>query len=99
MYYTSYPRVTLFAQPQIALHPTPSKVLFAHPLEYFKYIGLRPQNKIFSIKNAWAYFKHGDNFVQAKKSIHFDRIKRPKFGEGSGSDKLQFGVGRKPYPS
>ena len=27
---------------------------------------------------------HGEKFVQAKESIHLDRFKRPKFGEGSG---------------
>ena len=49
---------------------------------------------------------HGDNKFQAKKRIHFDRIRSPKFGTGldeqylwRGVDKVQFGVSRKEYPS
>ena len=36
---------------------------------------------------------HGDNFVQAKESIHFDRIKRPNFGERSAEQCFLRGVG------
>ena len=47
---------------------------------------------------------YGDKLVQAIKSIHFDRIKRPKLARGRAKstfrevlDKVQFGVGRKVY--
>ena len=58
------------------------KVLFARPLEYFKSI-LRPQYEIFSIKIFGPILCMVTNSFR-KKSIHFDRIKRPKIDEGSG---------------
>ena len=50
---------------------------------------------------------NGDKFVQAEKSVYFERIKIPKFGEGllsgeqywEGSDKVQFRVEEKVYPA
>ena len=68
-------------------------VLFARSLEYFKSIELQPQYKVSPIKSSWAYFMYGDKFIQANKSIVFDRIKRPKFGMGSGELYFSRGVG------
>ena len=40
---------------------------------------------------------HGDKFVQAKKGIHFDRIKRPKYAVffERSSIKCNLGLGEK----
>ena len=59
------------------------KILFIRPLEISN-LYYDANTKYFPILEP--IFMHGEKFVLAKKSIHFDQIKRsePKFGEGLG---------------